>query len=88
MIHIYATLKGAAMISGIAFLGTIFGAAVDSVDEKTPISVGSAAAVGAVVVLGAWYLSARLQKIDSRLKSIEKTLEEKSRHYKPVGDYE
>jgi hypothetical protein len=65
-------IKGAVVISSIAAFSTGAGMLADAIGNDTPITLGGALAVGAVVVGGAWYLSSRLTKIDDRLKSIEK----------------
>jgi hypothetical protein len=49
---------------GLAFLFS-FGGVV--IDETTHVSLGSAAAVGAVAVSLGFWISSRLQKIDDRL---------------------
>lgn len=74
MIDILATIKGATVIAGIAFGSMMIGDAA-VIDEQTPISLGAGVAVGATVVIGAWYLSSRLQKIDDKLKSINNRLD-------------
>lgn len=71
MIHIIPTIKGAATICLIASGGIAGGALADIITQDSPISLGGALGVGAAVVGGAWYLSARLTKIDDRLKNIE-----------------
>ena len=72
MIQYIPIIKGAAVITGIALFGTGLGMLADAIGNDTPITLGGALAVGAVVVLGAWYLSGRLTLIDDRLKNIEK----------------
>lgn len=71
MIEIFAIIKGVVEMTAIAAVSTGVGMVADIVGNDTPITLGGAIGVGAVVVLGAWYLSGRLQKIDDRLKSIE-----------------
>ena len=71
MIHLFATLKGAVAMTAIAAGSYASGVLAETITQDSPVSLGAAVGVGAVVVLGAWYLSSRLQKIDDRLKSIE-----------------
>lgn len=73
MIHLIPTVKGAAVMTAIALGGTFTGVLADAIGEGTPITLGGAMGVGAVVVGGAWYLSSRLTKIEDRLKNIEQT---------------
>ena len=72
MIQYLPIIKGTAAITGIAVVSTGAGMLADAIGNDTPITLGGALAVGAVIVGGAWYLSSRLTRIDDRLKSIER----------------
>ena len=72
MIHTIAIIKGTGIMTGIAFASITLGLLADVLSNDTPITLGGAMAVGGVVVGGVWYLSSRLQRIDDRLKSIER----------------
>ena len=80
MLPLFATAKGTLVIVAIAIFSLGSGIFADAMGADTPITLGGAMGVGASVIVGAWYLSARLQKIDSRLKVIETQL--KDRHYR------
>lgn len=75
MIAFLTTAKMTAQLSAIA-MGSIMFGEVENVflSPGTPISLGSAIAVGAVVVGGAWWLSSMLQKINDRLSVIEEAI--------------
>jgi Na+/melibiose symporter-like transporter len=66
MISVFATIKGAAAIVGIALSSILAGGMVNAISEDTHVTIGVAAAVGAAVVGGAWYLSGRLRGIEDK----------------------
>ena len=71
MMQFIETAKGAVALIGTTVAGTSLGMLADVITQDTPISLGGAIGVAAVVIVGAWYLSSRLTKIDDRLDSIE-----------------
>lgn len=75
MLDTIATIKGAMVIAGIATSSILIGDATGTISEQTPISLGAGVAVGATVVMGAWYLSSRLQRITDELRNINKRLD-------------
>lgn len=77
------TIKGAVVIAGIAFAGAGGGVLADAaISADTHITLGGALGVAGVVVSGAWYLSARLEKLNARLRSIEEHLGLRSKNKK------
>jgi hypothetical protein len=75
LFHIGAIIKGTTIMSGIAFLSASVGSTTDSViGEGSHITLGNALAVGGVVVVGAWYLSSRLQKLSDEIKDLKRSM--------------